>query len=84
VQSRKEFFKKWLKNTALVGGGYAAGQGAGMLIEKGVKTIAGPSWNRWSNADSKSKILRGVATLAGVGAILAINEQEREKARRLK
>ena len=80
---RKQFAKRWLKNTAIVGGGYAVGTGLGYLAEKGVKMIAGPHWNKWGNSDTKTKILRGAATIASIGAILATMESEREKNRRL-
>lgn len=82
-QKPGEKFKKWVKNTALIGAGYASGQAVGMLVERAAKKMVGPAWNRWQSP-LKSNILRGAASIASIGAILALQEQEREKARRMK
>jgi hypothetical protein len=71
-------FKRWLKNTALIGAGYAAGHGAAMLAEKGVQKMMGRKWNKWQSP-AKKRILRAGAGFATAATFLAAENMIRQR-----
>jgi hypothetical protein len=68
--SRKKKLKKLLKNTALVAGGYGAGELAGHLTDAGLRAALGSKYTNWSTPTKKRLVGMGMG-LTGAAALLA-------------
>jgi hypothetical protein len=63
-------FKKVLKNSLLVAGGYGVGHGVGMLADKGLGKALGDKWSKMV-PESKKKWAYPALGAASAGAFLA-------------
>lgn len=71
-------FKKWLKNTAIIGGGVATGTAVGMVGHKALSMIAGPKWNALP-ASTQRAIMAPLIAGAGIGTALAGERMMRKR-----
>lgn len=69
AHQKKPDFRRWLKNTLILGAGYGAGHGAGMLAEKGLSKLLGRKNIITSKAGRIA--LYGATGVAGLGSMLA-------------
>jgi hypothetical protein len=80
AQSPRPTFKRWLKNTALIGSGYAVGHGLGMVAERGAQKLFGQRWAKWSTP-AKSRLIHAGAGLAAAGAFVSAENLIRQRAK---
>lgn len=74
----KPSMKRWLKNTAIIGGGVAGGTAAGMLTGKTLRHLGGARWASMSPA-AKKMILTPVIASAGIGTAVAMEKMMHER-----
>lgn len=64
-------FKRWVKNTALIGAGYGLGHGtAHLLDEKVLRPLVGEKWKKW-NSPRKAGLMRAFMGITAAGGMLA-------------
>lgn len=76
----KKKAKRWVKNTAIVAGGYGAGHAAGMLAEKAVTHAFGEKFKKLQPA-TKMKLVGpalGLATAGSAAASLYFKKKREE------
>lgn len=71
-------FKKWMKNTAIIGAGVATGTAAGMLTEKALSVLGGAKW-KGLPAGTRRAALTPVIAAAGIGTMIAGERMMRKR-----
>lgn len=76
LRERRRALKKYVKNTLMVAGGYGAGHGAAMLIEKGLEKRYGKAWASLP-AQSKARFLKPALGIGTAASLLAARHLKR-------
>lgn len=69
-QKKPSKLKRYLKNSAIIAGGYGLGHGLGMLADKGAKKAFGEKWTKMV-PESKKRWIYPALGAASAGSFLA-------------